>query len=228
VVRLYGEGEKLRAARDSPAMREAVGFCVEDVVGQVGCGDDYLRGLKPLLESAPVVGLQVVYHYGHLLNELLEDEYALLLNGVEGIYNEMVTPTYGGELSGNPGCGDGAAGYSMLATPGRASGRERRLRLGLTHCDDFAEVLFYSLAVSCRIRLATICRASALQIIACMIRVPQQKLDGDLDALALADSPLFNRLGNDLASRPHHVRVGPTVCRPGRQLPDSYPHSQTD
>jgi hypothetical protein len=82
LVRLYGEGEKLRAARDSPAMREAVRICVENVVGQVGCGDDYLRGLKPLLGSAPVVGLQVVYHYGHLLNELLEDEYALLLNGV--------------------------------------------------------------------------------------------------------------------------------------------------
>jgi hypothetical protein len=82
LVRLYGEGEKLGAARDSPAMREAVGLCVEDVAGQVGCGDDYLRGLKPLLELAPVVGFQVVYHYGHLLNELLEDEYALSLNGV--------------------------------------------------------------------------------------------------------------------------------------------------
>jgi hypothetical protein len=82
LVRLYGEGEQLGAARDPLAMREAVGLCVEDVVGQVGCCGDYLRGLKPLLEFAPVVGLQVVYHYGHLLNELLEDEYALLLNGV--------------------------------------------------------------------------------------------------------------------------------------------------
>jgi hypothetical protein len=52
------------------------------VVCEVGCGGDYLRGSKPLLEFAPVVGLQVVYHYGHLLNELLEDEYALSVNGV--------------------------------------------------------------------------------------------------------------------------------------------------
>jgi hypothetical protein len=32
----------------------------------------------------------------------------------------------------------------MLATPGWASWRERRVGLGLTHCDDFTEVLFYS------------------------------------------------------------------------------------
>jgi hypothetical protein len=52
------------------------------MVGQVGCGGDYLRRVKPILKFAPVVGLQVGYHYGHLLNELLEDEYALTYNGV--------------------------------------------------------------------------------------------------------------------------------------------------
>ena len=78
----YGKAEILGAASNPPAMRKALGLCVEDVVSQVGCGGYYVRRLKPLLESAPVVGLQVGYHYGHLLNELLEDEYALSLDGV--------------------------------------------------------------------------------------------------------------------------------------------------
>jgi len=52
----------------------------------------------------------------------------------------MVTPTYLRESSGDRGYGDVATGYSMLATSGRASWRERRWGLGLTHSDDFAKV----------------------------------------------------------------------------------------
>jgi hypothetical protein len=60
LVRLDGEGEELGATSDSLAVRKALGHRVEDVAGQVGCDCDRLRRLKPLLDLALVVGLQVV------------------------------------------------------------------------------------------------------------------------------------------------------------------------